>query len=574
MEVVSQGTVAGRRILGRFRRLTAVMLLATFASVQAHESEQYTLPAGRDFADLGPQLSRGFLAAIHDAVADTNAAIDTALQGGALPSQLHKLQSADQVAGQVWARVFNSYPTNELLDLGLISPATLARYPGLVTMYRPVESIYDDPLLMLDISKPVRTFFRAGTVSAGGVLFGTDKIIHFINVGRIYHVRYLDAVERGLSEPDAALDAVQSTARNPFLSEDGFLGMYTTGIHSNADLAADYAGLKFYRNLTEQVRIGSTLRPPMLQRDGPYWRVAVADPDTVFSAFVSPHWNEVLNPNTYLAYVGRRVRDVIATRCDDVADWYRDGRGQAHGAAWFAARQRELSTYFGEPYGHELEADDSVSVASICGPAQAAATDPPAALWWAAALPAGQADALGRSALWWAAASGDAGAVERLMNRGAVLDAPDRDGETPLHAAARQGHTVVVQLLLARGADANRAAGHGVSPLQLAVAGGHLQAAQALLLSGADANAQDRFGRTALHEVAQQGNLQLAQLLIQHGADATLASHHGKDALQIARRTGHDTLVATLRASAPVVRKLGPADGERGIGRVAVSKLP
>ena len=157
-------------------------------------------------------------------MADTNAAIDTALQGGALPSQLHKLQSADHVAGQVWARIFNTYPTNELLDLALISPATRSRYPGLVTMYRPVESIYDDPLLMLDISKPVRAFFRAGTVSAGGVLFGTDKIIHFINVGRIYHVRYLDAVERGLSEPDAALDAVQSTARNPLLSEDGLAG--------------------------------------------------------------------------------------------------------------------------------------------------------------------------------------------------------------------------------------------------------------------------------------------------------------------------------------------------------------
>jgi hypothetical protein len=577
MEEVSQGSAAGgrsafwgRALLG-LRRLAALLLLASLASVQAHESEQYTLPAGRDFADLGPQLSRSFLAAIQDAVADTNAAIDTALQGGALPAQLLKLQSADQVAGQVWIRIFNTYPTNELLDLGLISPATQARYPGLVTMYRPVESIYDDPLLMLDISKPVRAFFRAGTVSAGGVLFGTDKIIHFINVGRIYHVRYLEAVERGLSEQDASLDAVQATARNPFLSEDGFLGMYTTGIHSNADLAADYAGLKFYRNLTEPVRIGRTLRPPMLQRDGPYWRVGVADPDTVFSAFVSPHWNEVLNPNTYLAYVGQRVRTIIGTRCDDVADWYRDGRGQAHGAAWFAARQSELSTYFGEPYGHELEADDAVSVANICGPARAAAPDSFTPLWWAAALPAGQADALGRSALWWAAAGGDAAEVERLVNRGALLDAPDRDGETPLHAAARQGHTAAVQRLLARGADANRAAGHGVSPLQLAVAGGHLQAAQVLLQSGADPNAQDRFGRSALHDVAQRGHLQMALLLLHHGADATLASRHGSDALQIARRSGHDMLATTLRASAPVVRKLGPADGERVAGRVATT---
>ena len=574
MEVVSQGIVSGRRMVCSVRRWMAALLLASLASVQAHESEQYTLPAGRDFADLGPQLSRSFLAAIQQAVANTNAAIGTALQDGALPAQLLKLQSADHMADQVWAGLFNTYPTNELLDLGLISPATRARYPGLVTMYRPVESIYDDPLLMLDISKPVRAFFRAGTVSAGGVLFGTDKIIHFVNVGRIYHTSYLAAIERGLSEPDAALDAVHSTARNPFLSEDGFLGMYTTGIHSNADLAADYAGLKFYRNLTEPVHVGSTLRPPMLQRDGPYWRVVVADEDTVFSAFVSPHWNEVLNPNTYLAYVGQRVRSVIATRCNDVADWYRNGRGRPLDAAWFAARQAELSTYFGEPYGHELEASDPVSVATLCEPAPAAATGSFTRLWWAAALPEDQADALGRGALWWAAASGDAAEAQRLLARAALLDAPDRDGETPLHAAARQGHVAVLQLLLARGANANRAAGHGISPLQLAVAGGHLQATQALLQSGADPNAQDRFGRTALHDAAQRGNLQLALLLLHHGADATLASGHGSDALQLARRSGHDELVATLRASAPVVRKLGPADGERGTGRMAASTPP
>jgi len=585
MEVVSQriracgrSAVSGRirpapwrAALGAWRRWVAVLLLVA-AGAQAHESEQYTLPAGRDFADLGPELSRNFMLAIREAVASTNAAIDAALDAGATSAQLQQLQSAGHIASQAWGRIFNIYPTNELLDLGLISPATRSRYPGLVTMYRPVDSIYDDPLLMLDISKPVRALFRGGTVSAGGMLIGTDKIIHFINVGRIYHVRYLAAVERGLSEPDAARWAVQATADNPLLSEDGFLGLYTTGIRSNGDLAADYAGLKFYRNLTEPVRIGATLRPPMLQRDGPYWRVVAGDENTVFSAFVSPHWNEVLNPNSYLGYVGERVRSVIGTRCDDVADWYRNGHGQAQQRAWFAARQSELSTYFGEPYGHALDARNPVSVATICWPGQAEGPAPTTPLWWAAALPQGRGDALGRGALWWAAAAGDSTEAERLIAGGAPLDRPDRDGETALHAAARQGHAHMVRLLLSRGADANRAASHGVSPLQLAVAGGHVQTAAALLQSGADANAQDRFGRTALHEVAQRGELQLALLLLQHGADATLASGQGNDALWVARLSGSDSLLAMLRASAPVVRKLGPADGERGAGRVAASQ--
>ena len=555
--MVSQGIVSGRRMVCSVRRWMAALLLVTLASVQAHESEQYTLPAGRDFADLGPLFSRQFAAAIRSAVADVNAAIDAAQAAGDRPVQVQALQSADRIAGQVWARLFVAYPTNEVLDLSLLGADTRARYPGLVTMYRPVESIYDDPLLMLDISKPVRALFRAGTVSAGGVLFGTDKIIHFINVGRIYHARFLDAVGQGLAEPNAALHAVNATAANPLLSEDGLLGLYTTGIRSNGDLAADYAGLKFYRNLTEPVRLGPARLPPMLQRDGAHWRVVVQDEDTVFTRFVSPHWNEVLNPNSYLDYVGARVRSVVGSRCDDVADWFRDGRGQPLGTAWFAARQVELATFHGEPYGHQLPAEHPVSVADICDGADAGAAD--ARLWWAGTLPAAQSDALQRGALWWAAAAGRADEVERLAALGDPLDEADIDGETPLHAALRQGHVQTAALLVARGADANRAARHGVTPLQLAAAGGHAELAALLLRAGAGPNAQDRFGRTALYEAAQRGDLPVATLLLRHGADATLASQHGNDALQVAQRTGHGELLEMLRASAPVQRKLGAA---------------
>ena len=567
MDGVSQGIVTSRRIVCSVRRWMAALLLATLASVQAHESEQYTLPAGRDFADLGPLFSRQFAAAMHAAVADLNAAIDAAQAAGDRPAQVRALQSADRVAAQVWARLFVAYPTNELLDLGLLGAETRAQYPGLVTMYRPVESIYDDPLLMLDISKPVRAFFRAGTVSAGGVLFGTDKIIHFVNVGRIYHTRYLDAVGQGLAEPDAALHAVNATAANPLLSEDGLLGLYSTGIRSNGDLAADYAGLKFYRNLTEPVQLGGTRLPPMLQLDGERWRVVLQDEDTAFTRFVSPHWNEVLNPNSYLAYVGARVRSVIGSRCDDVADWFRDGRGQPLGTAWFAARQRELATFHGEPYGHELPAEHPVSVADICSDTGAEVDAP---LWWAGTLPARQSDALRRDAMWWAAAEGRSDEVERLAARGEPLDTADIDGETPLHAALRQGRMQTAALLLARGADANRPARHGVTPLQLAAAGGHAELTALLLRAGADPNAQDRFGRTALYEAAQRGDLPVATLLLRHGADATLASRQGSDALQVARRTGHDELLEMLRASAPVQRKLGAASGQA----VAVSPPP
>jgi ankyrin repeat protein len=563
MQTGQDRSTPGSFVSGRLAHGLMVCVLlqaAVLPTARAHESEQYTLPAGRDFADLGPQLSREFAAAIKAAVADTNAAIDAALAAGDRPRQVQALQAPSQVAGQVWARLFATYPANETLDLSLLAPATRSQYPGLVTMYRPVESVYDDPLLMLDLSKPVRAFFRAGTVSAGGVLFGTDKIIHFINLGRIYHTRYLAAVDQGLSEADATQHAVQATSANPLLSEEGFLGLYTTGIRSNGDLAADFAGLKFYRNLTEPVHIGAVLLPPMLQREGPYWRMTLQDEDRLFTRFVSAHWNEVLNPNSYLAYVGARMRSVVAGRCDDVTDWFRDARGQPLPTAWFAARQQQLSSYFGEPYGHQLPVEGLVSVAALC-PAHTAGGSVEAALWWGGALPAPQAELLGRSALWQAAADGHVDEVERLAAAGMPLDEPDIDGDTALHAAVRRGQVHTVRLLLQRGADVNRGTQQGKSPLGLAVAGGQVELSGLLLQAGADVNAQDRFGRTALHEAAERGDVALASLLLRHGADATLASRHGADALQLARRAGRDALLLTLRASASVVRQLGAAGG-------------
>ena len=64
-----------------------------------------------------------------------------------------------------------------------------------------------------------------------------------------------DARKRGVDESTAVAQAVPlSTGNNLLLSENWLLGRFTTGIRSNADLAANYAGFKFYRNLTEPVR--------------------------------------------------------------------------------------------------------------------------------------------------------------------------------------------------------------------------------------------------------------------------------------------------------------------------------
>jgi hypothetical protein len=67
-----------------------------------------------------------------------------------------------------------------------------------------------------------------------------------------------------------------------------------------------------------------------------------------------------------------------------------------------------------------------------------------------------------------AAAQGDVAQATSLLDQGAVIDARDEAGRTPLMLAVTQGQLEVVRLLLARGADPNAADNAGHTPLQQA----------------------------------------------------------------------------------------------------------
>ena len=567
----------------------ALVLVALLSSVApAHETDQYTLPVGRDFADLGPHLTRVVHGAIVDAVSDTNAAIKRSLReeptirDSRRTDATSPLQSADYIAGKVWLQLFAAFPMNETLDNGLVGMH--ARYPGLITAYRPEQSIYDDPVLVLDVTKLVRLFFRADTVNADGKLFGTDKIIHFLHLGRIYHSSYLSARAQGLNEAQAMSRAVQvSAGNNPFLSENWLLGTLSTGIRSNGDLAANYAGLKFYRNLTEEVRIGNRVMPPMLVREGPYWRLnSQVRPDTdFFTAFITPHWNEALNPSVYAIVTRGRVRAMLRSRCPDLLDWYRDERGRPLNRQQFAEIERELATFYGEEYGYENDGKDAVSIATTCFPsaqpdsagvvsAYGGIFADPEVLdlhrqnvfglqsgwgryarteaFWPVRSQASLADPFGRSELWWAAKDGRLEDVERLLAQGENPNTADIDGEAPLHAAARWGQVAVVELLLSQGADPSARALYGMTPLHVSVLAGQIAATRVLLNHNADVNTRDMFGKSPLQDAALRGNSELAALLLAHGADPSIADDSGTTALHVAAHAGNEPLVELLLA--------------------------
>src|SRR5690242_17487470 len=134
-----------------------------------------------------------------------------------------------------------------------------------------------------------------------------------------------------------------------------------------------------------------------------------------------------------------------------------------------------------------------------------------------------QAD--GATALQWAAYRGDANLAELLLKAGAKPGLANHDGATPLWLAAARGDAAVIQALLKGGADANEQLPLGRRPLMLAARSGHVDAVHALLDHGADVNASEtERGTTALMQAADQGHADVLKELIQHGANVAAVS--------------------------------------------------
>ncbi len=96
--------------------------------------------------------------------------------------------------------------------------------------------------------------------------------------------------------------------------------------------------------------------------------------------------------------------------------------------------------------------------------------------------------------------------IERLLDAGAPIDAPNRDGQTPL-----------LLLLGVRTEAGSRSPNRELAEL-----------IQRLLQHGADLDVQDRRGISVLHAAAMHGMRDIAERLLKAGADlaaATLPSH-------------------------------------------------
>lgn len=324
--------------------VAAVAALAFHAPALALETDQYTPPPA-PLPDISPQVQQKVRATLQAVVSRTNAdyldhsrSARTAWFGPSRQGHANKaayLQTEDAVAGRLY----------EALGPGVLQSPMEAwirgnRFPQGRHQFAPSigESIYGaNPL-----RKPPTLLELSPTVNLFGVYLGTDKVSHFFAQGWEYYAAYRKAELAGEGTGACLRKAIGLGV----FQEENYFGLLTVGVFSNADLASNYAGLKFYLNLTRPVLVDGRRLPPILVKKQDLWQINPDLPEDFLRPFVTEHWNEAKNPNLYTGVLLETVRSRFPERSADWARFYRTDLRQELG------RARQLETFFGEPYGH------------------------------------------------------------------------------------------------------------------------------------------------------------------------------------------------------------------------------
>ncbi|MGH0137617.1 UNVERIFIED_CONTAM: hypothetical protein FKN15_020301 [Acipenser sinensis] len=155
------------------------------------------------------------------------------------------------------------------------------------------------------------------------------------------------------------------------------------------------------------------------------------------------------------------------------------------------------------------------------------------------------------SPLHWVSFNGNLDVIDLLLllERGATVDAADKDLVTPLHLAAGCGSCIAVHLLMQYGGSVGSTDLLEMTPLHYSALNGFAETAKILLCYGADKNAKERLGKTPLHLASERDQIQVLVVLLKSGADASLQSKWKETAADIAVQKQHTNALRLIQAS-------------------------
>jgi hypothetical protein len=350
----------------RLHKIVRLFLCAALLTqpIAAFETDQYNLPPV-PLADIGTEVSEYAEQNLRKAIDKINGEISArrfCLENKRAKSKKLKCESPDEERGKldylrseraVAREVYN------LLGAGVI-PSTKSgswmeshRFKNQPARYK--TGYWNSVFAVL----PTDYLTISSTVNIYNSQFGTDKIAHFFQQGYSYYKIYNRASAQGLSADKAAAKAVRWGRR----SEKTFYGTLVSGVYSNADLCANYAGMKFYQNLTRSIKIGEKTKPPIVKLENGIWTF---DENTdlreiLIKPFVSNHLNEALNPSLFIENLRSFVRRTV--RKQSCEQWF--NRFPNLSRAHLDETSNALKLWNGEDYGFE-ESENFVTISNTC----------------------------------------------------------------------------------------------------------------------------------------------------------------------------------------------------------------
>lgn len=152
------------------------------------------------------------------------------------------------------------------------------------------------------------------------------------------------------------------------------------------------------------------------------------------------------------------------------------------------------------------------------------------------------------ASLYQAIAQNDFQSLQKAVQMGALINANDHFGHSPLHYAAYKGNEGFVDFLLRNGGDPNARSKHLSTPLHSAAWGRNLKVAEILLEDGADVNAETDEGETPAMTASLRGEKDLLEILFSLSADPHAKDDHGSNLYDLASAGGHLEILEILES--------------------------
>jgi len=346
------------------RMFLCVVLLMQPVAVFAFETDQYNLPP-QPLADIGDEVSEYTEENLRKAVNNINAEISirqSCLENKSVKTGEVKCSSAGEERTRLeYLRSENAIARAVYNQLGAgIIPFTksgswmeshefVAQPARYKTGYR--KSIF--------LVFPTNYLTISSTVNIYGAQFGIDKIAHFFQQGYDYYKIYNRALAKGLTPEKAAEKAVRWGQK----TERTFYGTLVSGVYSNADLFANYVGMKFYQGLTRPVKIGDKMKPAVLLLKDGIWTLGESTDLQTFliKPFISNHLNEALNPSMFIKGLRSSVRRNV--RKQSCQQWFKQYPNLSQ--ADLNQTLEALKFWYGEDYGF-TDSENFVTIANTC----------------------------------------------------------------------------------------------------------------------------------------------------------------------------------------------------------------